>query len=92
MEIKTRTKFPETWIWDTITTDGQGNAQLSDLTVPDTITSWIVTAFSMSDDKGLGLDPTAEKIVAFQSFFIKLYLPYSVKVGDKGPLLKGGCQ
>jgi CD109 antigen len=81
MQIKTRTKFPETWIWDTVTTDSNGAAQLTNLTVPDTITSWIVTAFSMSADKGLGLDASAEKIVAFQNFFIKLYLPYSVKVG-----------
>jgi CD109 antigen len=80
MQIKTRKHFPETWLWDTVETDGSGQAQLSQVTVPDTITSWIVTAFSMSPEKGLGLDPTAEKITAFQKFFIKLYLPYSIKV------------
>jgi CD109 antigen len=80
MEIKTRKNFPETWLWDSVETDASGVAKLSDLTIPDTITSWIVTAFSMSAQLGLGLDQTAAKITAFQTFFIKLYLPYSIKV------------
>ena len=44
---------------------------MSDLVIPDTITSWIVTGFGVSETAGLGV---AEKssILAFQDFFIKL--------------------
>lgn len=80
MEIKTRKKFPETWLWQTVTTDETGKTELDDLVVPDTITSWILTGFSMSTETGLGVVNGPEKITAFQKFFIKLYLPYSIKV------------
>lgn len=44
---------------------------MSELVIPDTITSWIVTGFGVSETAGLGV---AEKssILAFQDFFIKL--------------------
>ena len=80
MEIKTRKNFPETWLWETVTTDETGRATLDQLVIPDTITSWILTGFSMSTVSGLGVTDAAEKITAFQKFFIKLYLPYSIKV------------
>ena len=70
-EIKTRKNFPETWIWDSVSVDENGQATMSDLVIPDTITSWIVTGFGVSETAGLGV---AEKssILAFQDFFIKL--------------------
>ena len=77
--LKPRQKFPETWIWDSQISNKQGKIQLANLTVPDTITSWVVTAFSMSPKKGLGL-ASAQTITAFEKFFVKLNLPYSVKV------------
>ena len=80
MEIKIRKKFPETWLWQTVTTDETGKTDLDNLVVPDTITSWILTGFSMSTETGLGVVNGPEKITAFQKFFIKLYLPYSIKV------------
>jgi CD109 antigen len=80
-EIKTRKNFPETWIWDSVNVDENGNASMDKLTIPDTITSWIVTGFGVSETAGLGV---AEKssILAFQDFFIKLQLPYSIKQGE----------
>ena len=70
-EIKTRKNFPETWIWDSVNVDENGQATMSELVIPDTITSWIVTGFGVSETAGLGV---AEKssILAFQDFFIKL--------------------
>lgn len=38
-------------------------------TVPDTITSWITTAFAVHDDDGLGVSPEAAKVT-----FQKIYL------------------
>ena len=50
--------------------------------VPDTITSWIVTGFSLSGEKGLGYQKEPSKIVAFRDFFVKLELPYSIKQNE----------
>ena len=50
--------------------------------VPDTITSWIASAFAMSDAAGLGVSkPTSLKV--FQPFFVSLTLPYSVIRGEE---------
>ncbi|XP_060061371.1 CD109 antigen isoform X2 [Erinaceus europaeus] len=72
-----RKNFPETWIWlDTHL--GSKNLQEFEVTVPDTITSWVATAFVISEDLGLGLTTTPVELKAFQPFFIFLNLPYSV--------------
>lgn len=47
--------------------------------IPDTITSWIVTAFAMDQTTGLGIAPTAAKVTTFRPFFVTVSLPYSVK-------------
>lgn len=51
-------------------------------TVPDTITSWITSAFAMNEAEGLGVAPTTAKLEVFRPFFIRLNLPYSVKRGE----------
>lgn len=50
--------------------------------VPDTITSWIVTGFSIDPVTGLGLTREPSKLTVFQPFFVSLNLPYSVKRGE----------
>lgn len=50
--------------------------------VPDTITSWVLTGFSMNDDKGLGVTGKRTDVITFQPFFISIRLPYSVKRGN----------
>jgi len=50
--------------------------------IPDTITSWIVTGFSLSAEKGLGYQKEQSKILAFRDFFVKLELPYSIKQNE----------
>lgn len=49
--------------------------------IPDTITSWVVTGFSLSPNKGLALTENQSKIRVFQPFFVSTNLPYSVKRG-----------
>ena len=50
--------------------------------VPDTITSWVASAFAMSNSSGLGISkPTSLKV--FQPFFVSLTLPYSVIRGEE---------
>lgn len=50
--------------------------------MPDTITSWVISAFSLSPSKGLGLTSKTSKVTVFKSFFVSLNLPYSVKRGE----------
>lgn len=50
--------------------------------VPDTITSWVITAFAVDPVSGLGLTERPKMLNVFQPFFVSLNLPYSVKRGE----------
>nr|XP_021485341.1 murinoglobulin-2-like [Meriones unguiculatus] len=75
-----RKYFPETWIWDLVTVNSSGVAEM-EVTVPDTITEWKAGAFCLSNDTGLGLSPVVS-LQAFQPFFVELTMPYSVIRGE----------
>ena len=75
-----RRNFPETWIFKNFEADGNGNFEYT-TNVPDTITSFIVTGFSLHPKKGLAI-ADQKKITVSKDFFIKLYLPYSVRLGE----------
>ncbi|XP_037375872.1 CD109 antigen [Talpa occidentalis] len=79
---RVRKHFPETWIW-LDTKMGSRTFQDFEFTVPDSITSWVATAFVISEDLGLGLTATPVELQAFQPFFIDLNLPYSVIRGEE---------
>jgi hypothetical protein len=51
--------------------------------VPDTITSWVSSAFAINDQSGLGVAPTVAKLKVFRPFFVRLELPYSVRRTEK---------
>ncbi|XP_017586564.1 PREDICTED: CD109 antigen isoform X1 [Corvus brachyrhynchos] len=49
-----RTHFPETWLW--IDTEMRSDTETTmDAIVPDTITSWVASAFVISENGGLGV-------------------------------------
>lgn len=50
--------------------------------VPDTITSWVISAFSIDPVTGLGLTKQPKTLKVFQPFFVSLNIPYSVKRGE----------
>jgi CD109 antigen len=50
--------------------------------VPDTITSWIISGFSLDQAYGLGVSEVPMKLKVFRPFFISLNLPYSVVKGE----------
>ncbi|XP_059970400.1 CD109 antigen [Mesoplodon densirostris] len=79
---RVRKHFPETWIW-LDTSLGSRTYQEFEVTVPDSITSWVATAFVISEDLGLGLTTTPVELQSFQPFFIFLNLPYSVIRGEE---------
>uniref|UniRef100_A0A6E8VWS8 CD109 antigen n=1 Tax=Anopheles coluzzii TaxID=1518534 RepID=A0A6E8VWS8_ANOCL len=75
-----RKEFPETWLWQTISSfSGEKTLQKK---VPDTITSWIITGFSVNPIYGLGLTQQPRKLNVFLPFFVSTNLPYSVKRGE----------
>ncbi|XP_039481382.1 CD109 antigen isoform X5 [Drosophila santomea] len=78
-----RTNFAEVWMW---TTSGIGSVGEDGLTltkkIPDTITSWVVTGFSLNPTSGIALTKSPSKIRVFQAFFVSTNLPYSVKRGE----------
>ena len=57
-----------------------------DVTIPDTITTWVMQAVAINNKTGLGL-ATPLRIVGFSKYFISLKLPYSVKRGEQVSLL-----
>ncbi|XP_071127944.1 CD109 antigen-like isoform X2 [Mytilus edulis] len=79
---QTRSVFPETWLWCNKTVRSDGHVTIS-TTVPDTITSWVASAFAVNKVSGLGIASTSAKIEAFKPFFVSLNLPYSVVRGEQ---------
>lgn len=71
-----RTNFPETWIWDLVSVNSSGSANLSFL-IPDTITRWETNGFCMNGEVGFGISSTIALEVS-QSFFVEMTLPFSV--------------
>ncbi|ESO00830.1 hypothetical protein HELRODRAFT_192438 [Helobdella robusta] len=61
---KPRKDFPETWIWSDVVSDDDGKISIK-YTVPDTITSWVATAFATSDTAGLGVFDNPAKVTIF---------------------------
>ncbi|XP_053136283.1 CD109 antigen [Hemicordylus capensis] len=76
-----RTNFPETWIWHDITTSSTETTV--NVTVPDTITSWVASAFILSENLGLGVMKMPVELEVFQPFFVSLNLPPSVMRGEQ---------
>ncbi|ESN94943.1 hypothetical protein HELRODRAFT_180050 [Helobdella robusta] len=80
--VSVRKKFPETWIWSEVISNSNGDYQLK-VKVPDTITSWVASGFSVNQDVGLGLSESPAKITVIKPFFVSLNLPYSIIRGEE---------
>lgn len=77
-----RSLFPETWIWleDNASSSGEVEFQRA---VPDTLTTWVASAFAVSNTTGFGVGELKPQVQVFQSFFVSLNLPYSVVRGEE---------
>ncbi|XP_014601165.1 PREDICTED: CD109 antigen-like isoform X2 [Polistes canadensis] len=80
-KVTVRKNFPETWLWEAVDAGIKGETEFR-RPVPDSITSWVVSAFSLSDVHGLGLINEPRKLKVFRPFFISMDLPYSVIRGE----------
>lgn len=74
-----RKYFPDVWIFETI--EAKSPVVTYSQMVPDTITNWTISGFSIHPQHGLAIaQPT--NIRVFQDFFIKTGIPNSVKIGE----------
>ena len=80
---RVRQYFPETWIWEQLETGSDGRGSLG-VTVPDSITTWMLRAVGISRDHGLGI--AEAQLRAFQPFFLTLDLPYAAIRGEEFPV------
>ncbi|XP_052896680.1 thioester-containing protein 1 allele S3-like [Anopheles moucheti] len=76
-----RTHFPESWLWQNVTIGRSGTRTLIE-SVPDTITSWYLTAFSIDPVHGFGIIKKPIQFTTIQPFYIVESLPYSIKRGE----------
>ncbi|KAL7011178.1 hypothetical protein ACKWTF_014137 [Chironomus riparius] len=72
-----REYFPETWIFETIEVGKQSTFAKS-YTTPDSMTTWLISAFSVHNDHGIALSPRQDLIV-MEEFFLEMNLPYSIR-------------
>uniref|UniRef100_A0A8C6Y3Q5 CD109 antigen n=1 Tax=Naja naja TaxID=35670 RepID=A0A8C6Y3Q5_NAJNA len=80
-DLHVRKNFPETWLWQEIMT--RSTETTIYVTVPDTITSWVASAFIISENLGLGVMKIPIELEVFQPFFVSLNLPPSVIRGEQ---------
>jgi CD109 antigen len=79
---KTRSNFQETFLWTSMTAGPNKSVKIT-AQVPDTITSWVASAFAVDDKCGLGVADVDAKLTVFQTFFISVTSPYSVVRGEE---------
>ncbi|XP_076011025.1 CD109 antigen [Genypterus blacodes] len=81
-EPHVRKNFPETWLWMDYHT---GNSTTAELTVvaPDSLTTWVATAFVMSEKLGLGIVKMPAELTVFQDVFLSLNLPAFIIRGEE---------
>ncbi|XP_018414406.1 PREDICTED: CD109 antigen-like [Nanorana parkeri] len=75
------TLFTETWIWLEANISSESTFTLP-LTVPETMTSWLASAFIVSDTLGLGFTDKPAELQLYQNLSVTLNLPYSVIRGE----------
>lgn len=82
-EVKrVRNLFPETWIWLEYNASSTGDVEFQ-RSVPDTLTTWVASAFAVSNSTGFGVVEVNSQVQVFQSFFVSMNLPYSVIRGEE---------
>ncbi|KAM7116504.1 LOW QUALITY PROTEIN: ovostatin homolog 2-like [Molossus nigricans] len=80
-----RKNFPETWIWDLVSVNSSGSANLS-FVIPDTITRWETNGFCVDGDAGFGISSTVA-LEASQPFFIEMTLPSTVVRNEQSDVI-----
>ena len=79
--VRVRSFFPETWVWTSADADARGAAS-APAAVPDTLTGWSLSAFSLHPQRGIAVAPPAPSLAVSQPFYMRATLPYSVVRGE----------
>ncbi|XP_055347016.1 CD109 antigen-like isoform X2 [Paramacrobiotus metropolitanus] len=79
-EPRLRKDFRETFLYETFNSEN-GSIEIT-RDIPDTITSWVCSAFSMNNEVGLGITKDPPKLRVFRPFFAVLNLPFSIIRGE----------
>ncbi len=82
--VELRNYFPETWLFNLVELDAEGNAYL-DLEAPHTITTWVGEVLCSNAQSGLGISNKTNLLIS-QDFFADINMPYSVKRGEVLPV------
>ncbi|XP_055919117.1 alpha-1-macroglobulin-like isoform X2 [Eupeodes corollae] len=80
-EKRIRKHFPESWLYMDFEETPEGGIHFME-TAPDTITTWVITGFSIHPDTGLTFTKNAKHLKVFQKFFISMDIPSLVKEGE----------
>uniref|UniRef100_A0A4W5R2V4 Anaphylatoxin-like domain-containing protein n=1 Tax=Hucho hucho TaxID=62062 RepID=A0A4W5R2V4_9TELE len=78
-DIISRSFFPESWLWDVESLPqclDNNHSMLKKISLPDSITSWQITAIGLSKTHGICVSEPLPLIV-WKKFFVDLKLPYS---------------
>jgi hypothetical protein len=77
-ECLLRDEFPETWLFEELKFDKQKEKLEKQFKVPHSMTTWLVSAFSLHKEYGLAIAPPQELTIK-NEFFIDINLPYSIR-------------
>ena len=83
-KLDLRNYFPETWLFDLVELDSNGENILP-LEAPHTITTWIAETVCTDIVNGAQVSEKANLLV-IQDFFVDINIPYSIKRGEQFPL------
>lgn len=72
-----REDLREVWLFEKLEIGNNGTVSKS-YSVPDSITSWQISAFGFNKDDGLAIMPV-KKLTVKNDFFMKMVLPYSIR-------------
>jgi CD109 antigen len=74
--------YLETWLWTDVTANADGRATLQ-VTVPDHVASWMLTAFAISPAAGLGVVAKPVNLTATRQIYLSIRAPYAVVRGEE---------
>lgn len=80
--IPPRKEFPESWLWFDLNKAGPDGKLNISAKVPESITSWQITAFALSSEHGLGVLDHPVTLNVFKPFFMMINLPNSIKKSE----------
>lgn len=75
-----RKDFPETWFFESFNVNSNGLSEVKKK-VPDSITSWVISGFSMSPTLGLGATEP-KKLKVTKPFYIHVDFPHTIRLGE----------